>query len=463
MNRFIIFISILVLSWVTLPLLCRADLIYLRNGKVVEGEISETSPGIYLMKSKGGSFTVSKDMILRIVRSEEADLPANLIIEIGSVVRKEEAQKLMDAVNSLGFTEVHIVDEAPYYKIQLGPYRKETEAVAIAQKIDAAKLPNVYPGGSHLFRIESTAVPGNSATTAESNIALAVNGAGVKADSMLAEYPPENAIDGNGIDLKSRWLSDTSSSIHWLELDFGTPKAFSRIELYTGEAHSVMYILKDFSLQYWTGSEWKDIIQRKNNLVENPQFTFNEITAQRVRLYITRGSYRDTIARVYEMKVIGAEIRKKSEEFDRETLTERLYQIRLLQPANFLTAQPVNPLAIGTTEWYTLSCTVSYSAQSTSVLSASILPDATEFWTDVEFRNYLGLTPDDYNTTINFDTQRTPGYSNVQGNDEVSFTLKTKAPLKPGTYTKTLRISLLNPDTRNSLVFQEIPFILQVK
>ncbi|MDI6784752.1 MAG: discoidin domain-containing protein, partial [bacterium] len=444
----------------------QADLIYLRNGKIIEGEISETSPGVFMIKGKGGNFTISKNMLLRVLRRDETATPVNVIIEIGSVVKKEAAENLKKEVAALGFPNPEIIDEPPYYRIRVGPYRQETEAIAAAQILDAAKLLNAYPTGSRVFRL----APHLDNVREEMNIALTVNGALVTADSFLAGYPAENATDGNVIDLNSRWVSDSTRTPHWLEVDFGKPKPFTRIELYTGEAHSVDYILCDFALQYWAGSEWKDIenAAKKNNLVENPRFTFAEITATKVRLYVMKGSMVDNIARVYELKIFSTESKIPESEFDRTALFERAYQIRLIQPSNFPPREGGDQsglLGIVTskiTEWYPISCLVTYRAQAPSVLSASILPDATDFWTDAAFRRELNLAPDDYHTTINFDTQRTPGYSNVQGNGDISFTLKAKAPSKPGIYQKTLRIGLLNPETRTSLMFQEIRFTLQV-
>ena len=270
-----------------------------------------------MIKGKGGNFTVSKNMLLRVVRRDETETPANLMIEIGSVVKKDDAENLKQAVAALGFPNPEIIDEPPYYIIRVGPYRQETEAIAAAQKLDAAKLPNAYPTGSKLFRVDSApstpdisglatvTAPSTSLGIKETNIALPVNGALVTVDSYLPGYPAAHAVDGNIVDLNSRWVSDSSRNPHWLEVDFGKPKPFNRIELYTGESHSFDYILRDFALQYWTGSEWKDIptAQKQNNLVENPQFRFAEVTATKVRVYVTKGSNVDTIARVYELKI----------------------------------------------------------------------------------------------------------------------------------------------------------------
>jgi hypothetical protein len=445
----------------------QADMIYLRNGKIIEGEITETTPGVFIIKGKGGSFTVGNDMLLRVVRRDETETPADLVIEIGSVVKKDDAEKLKTAVAMLGFPDPQIVDEPPYYKVRVGPYRKETDAIAAAQKIDTAKLLNAYPTGSKVFHQDLAALNAFGTDTAptEMNIALTVNGAVVTADSMLAGFPATNAVDGNVNALSSRWVSDSSRSPHWLAIDFGKPKPFTRIELYTGESHNFDYLLRDFALQYWSGSEWKDIegAQKKNNLVENPRFTFAEVTAAKVRLYVMKGSNVDNIARVYELKIFSQpRLDSGRGEFDRTALLDRAYQIRLVQPSNFLNPQSQN-IVVNPMEWYTISCSVAYRAQATAVLSASILPDATKFWTDAKFRRELELVPDDYNTTINFDTQRTPGYANVVGTGDLSFSLKSKSPRVPGAYPKILRIALLNPETRNSLVFQEIPFTLQVE
>jgi hypothetical protein len=448
----------------------RGDLIYLQNGKTVEGEITETSPGLFLIKGKGGSFTVRKEMIIRIIRRDEVEETSsvNLVIELGAMIKKDDADKLKTAVVALGIPEsmVTIFDDPPYYKVRVGPYRKEAEAIAVTQKLDTAQLPNVYHSGSKLFQINSestTATATVSALAGEANIALAVNGAKVIADSEQSGYSAQNAIDGNTLDPGSRWISDSSAAPHWLEVEFGRVKPFTRIELYTGESHSIDYILRNFSFQYWNGSEWKDIpgAGKKNNLVENPKFTFSELSAQKVRLYIQQGSNVDNVARIYELKIFGPESSQYRSDFNRASLVERAYQIQLTQSTLGDSANPT--ISTHTAEWYTLSCSVHYQAQDQAVLSASILPDANDFWTDAELRKQLGLTPDDYNISLHFDTQRTPGYNNVIGTNDLSFTIKSKSPTRSGTYKKTLRIELLNPETRNSYIFQEIPFNLKVE
>lgn len=469
MHRYTLFYILILIISIVFISPSQGDLIYLRNGKTIEGEISETSPGIYLIKGKGGSFTVRKDMIVRIIRRDDTEQgsPINLMIELGATIKKTDADTLKSAVIALGIPEsmVSIFDDPPYYKVRVGPYRKETEAIAITQQLDAAKLPNIYPTGSKVFRIntELTTATVTTPVASETNIALAVNGAKITADSEQLGYPAKNAIDGNTFEINSRWLSDTSATPHWLEIDFGTPKLFTRIELYTGEVHSIDYILRNFSFQYWNGSEWKDVpdAAKRDNLVENPKFTFSILTAQKVRLYVMKGSNIDNIARVYELKIFSPETSSKRTDFNRDSLTERAYQIRLTQSSLGDSETPT--ISSNTAEWYVVSCSVHYQAQAVAILSASILPDANDFWTDAALRKELGITTDDYNLTLHFDTQRTPGYNNVIDSNDLSFTVKSKSPTRPGTYKKTLRIELLNPETRNSLVFQEIPFLLKVK
>jgi len=461
------YLSLIILFCVILISFCQADLIYLQNGKTIEGEITETTPGVYLIKGKGGSFSVTKSMILKIVRWDESgtETTVNLMIEVGAVVKKDDADKLQQAIIALGFSSTQIIDDPPYYKIRVGPFRKETDAVAVAEKIDTAKLPSVYPTGSRVFRLDSSGLGtvGSSTAVTETNIALPINGATVIADSQLPGYPAGNAVDGYWLELTSRWISDSATGPHWLEINFGKPRPFNRIELYTGEAHSFDYILRDFALQYWSGSEWKDIpgAQKKNNLIENPQFTFIEQTAQKVRLYVTKGSNLDNLARVYELRIFNKEQLDTENQFNRTIITERNYLISLVGPKKMLNENPT--VTVATTQWYTLFCSVSYTAQSTTVLAGRIDPDATDFWVSAELRRELEISTEEYNTTINFDTQRTPGYANVLGTGTISFGLKSKSPACLGKYPKKLRISLLNPENRSSFVFQEIPFTLLVE
>ncbi|MCX7918959.1 MAG: discoidin domain-containing protein [bacterium] len=467
MERSIVIIILIALASLALGTISRADLVYLQNGKVIDGEISETVTGMVLIKGKGGTFTVDPAMVLRIVQQNgsESESIFNWYLEVGSVIRYEEAETIQSALNSLGYPSVQIVDDPPYYRVWLGPVRKESETIAIARRIASTNLPIAGITGRKLFRLVSEPGSASISSTAviEQNIALSFNGARVTTDSQLVEYPAENAIDGNSVDLASRWVSDSSFNPHWLEVEFGTMKPFSRIELYTGEAHQFDYLLRDFSLQYWSGTEWIDIpgTRKKNNLIENPIFTFTELTAQKVRLYITHGSKRDNIARVYELRILTRELFQPKDRKLYSSESIRNYQVQLLSPTSLLTSKPT--IIVATTTWYPLFCSVRYTAENSAVFTASILPEATEFWTNADLRRSLEISADDYHTTIHFDTEHTPGYSNLRGSGTISFQLKSKSPASPGLYQKILRISLLNPENRSSLVFQEIPFTLQVE
>ncbi len=132
-------------------------------------------------------------------------------------------------------------------------------------------------------------------------------GATAQADS---QYPldvghpdtrPELAIDG---DDTTRWLSARTPEPHWLIVDLGQPRRFSQVRLSFWPAGGPTWSIADYRLEYETAGQWRALITVQNNQQTQITHSFEPVTARRLRLYVTKGSSRDSIARLAEIEVL---------------------------------------------------------------------------------------------------------------------------------------------------------------
>ncbi len=436
---------------------CMADLVYLKNGKIIEGKVKSSSENILLIDTDGGTISVASQMVDRVQRQSISTEVIPYIIEVSSQIRKEDSERALNYLLDKGFSSAHIIYEEPYYKVQVGPFTKEPEAIAAAQAIDKLPVPFASANKSQVIQgnVNATTV---APSTVQSDIALAVNGAKATADSYRSGYPPSNVINGDVMDEKNRWISKNVPGDHWLIVDFGEPKPFHRIEIYSGEEHDSRYILKNFTVQYWTGTEWEDLGGVRNNLVENPVFNFSSVTSQRIRIFITSSNYIDDAARVFEVRVISEQQREVTALPVEQHIP---YDFDIVEPAFLKNDKP--EFSVKTGEWYTLPMKVTYEVGTISAFSAMIIPDAENFWTDINFRDFLAVTPEQYKNTVAFDTKNNSLSPTITGLGALLFGLKSKAPLQPGQYSKILKCNLYNPQSLGIQKAKEIPFTLIVQ
>src|SRR5579862_2027444 len=161
---------------------CLADLVYLKNGKIIEGRVKSSDENILLIDTDGGTISVASRNVDRVQRQSTSTDVIPYIIEVSSRVRKEDAQRALNYLLEQGFSSAHIVYEQPYYKVQVGPFTKEPEAIATAQAIDKLPVPFVSANKSQVIQGNENAAT-ETPLTVQSDIALAVNGAKVTADT----------------------------------------------------------------------------------------------------------------------------------------------------------------------------------------------------------------------------------------------------------------------------------------
>ena len=160
----------------------------------------------------------------------------------------------------------------------------------------------VLSGGRlNLFRALS------SANTSRTNVALAANGGTVLASSSYnANFPAAAAIDGDrrGINWGTGggWNDATVNTYpDWLEVSFNGLKTLNEIDVFTIQDNYATPVdptpsmtftqhgVRDFRVQYWTGSAWQDVpgATVTNNLLVWRQFSAGSISTTKIRVYIT--------------------------------------------------------------------------------------------------------------------------------------------------------------------------------
>jgi F5/8 type C domain len=122
----------------------------------------------------------------------------------------------------------------------------------------------------------------------------------------------EHAIDGKVSFHPSppnRWTSyESPNATDWLEIDFGAPKEFARVELALYDDCGGVRAPERYDIQYWDGKEWRSAANQKREpaIAAGGQFnevTFDRMTANKVRVVFThRGKARSGVTEVFVWK-----------------------------------------------------------------------------------------------------------------------------------------------------------------
>ncbi|MFD0712670.1 discoidin domain-containing protein [Paenibacillus sp. GCM10027626] len=114
-------------------------------------------------------------------------------------------------------------------------------------------------------------------------------------------YAAEKVNDGAATTDWSGWATDGSPLPQWVQLDFGTAKTFSRVELYTTNG----YEIRDYEIQYWNGSAWVNCLSAiTGNTFDHRTHTFEPVTASKLRIVGTSGpAIQPDYVRINEIEV----------------------------------------------------------------------------------------------------------------------------------------------------------------
>ncbi len=109
------------------------------------------------------------------------------------------------------------------------------------------------------------------------------------------------AVDGNIVDVESRWLSANTSWPHWIEIDLLNNYEIEQIKFWTGSGGYNRPVQYEF--QVWNGSSWITMVDGSSNNLAIVDETFSKISTSKVRLFGLGGI--DNYFRLYELEVYG--------------------------------------------------------------------------------------------------------------------------------------------------------------
>jgi hypothetical protein len=151
------------------------------------------------------------------------------------------------------------------------------------------------------------------------NVALAANGGTALASSTYGPgYDPSGAINGDRTGAPwgngGGWNDGTPSAYpDWLEVDFNGAQTINEVDVFSVQDNYqapspptptmtfTLYGLRNFEVQYWTGTAWADVpggAVTGNNLVWR-QFLFAPLSTSKIRVYVTLA---DTWSRITEVE-----------------------------------------------------------------------------------------------------------------------------------------------------------------
>lgn len=113
---------------------------------------------------------------------------------------------------------------------------------------------------------------------------------------------PSKANDGD-ITAWSGWVDkvETSGMSSWLEFTWKNPLLFNRVVVYANPNQT--YNINDYSIQYWDGNMYHDIIQIENNTDTVRTSTFPSVNAAQLRLFCTDEGDQARFYRIDEVEV----------------------------------------------------------------------------------------------------------------------------------------------------------------
>lgn len=151
-----------------------------------------------------------------------------------------------------------------------------------------------------------------------SNVALASSGAKITASSTFSStYSAAYANDGDRkASLWGKTWADNTSGVFpdWLRVDFGASRTIDEIDVISASGSveptttlTSTYAIKDFQVQYWTGSQWSVVPGGSvtgNQLVWR-RFSFAAVSTSAIRVVVTAGP---AVTRIAELEAYSSAI-----------------------------------------------------------------------------------------------------------------------------------------------------------
>jgi hypothetical protein len=96
-------------------------------------------------------------------------------------------------------------------------------------------------------------------------------------------YSGDNAVDGDKNSNSSRWISNEFNGPHSIEVDFLESLSVSQIKFWTGW-NGYNLPLSDYSLEYWDGTAWSNIVTTSANESSSVVHDFPTVSASKIKL-----------------------------------------------------------------------------------------------------------------------------------------------------------------------------------
>lgn len=128
---------------------------------------------------------------------------------------------------------------------------------------------------------------------------VALNKDATVSDMLNSSFPGSKAVDGV-ISSASRWVSKATGE-HWIEVDLGQPYPIRSFQTYNGKGNEPDLAISNFMFQVNISGEWVTIIEVSGNTDHSFSSTFEEVTTDKVRLFIP--DYSGNQVRLFELEV----------------------------------------------------------------------------------------------------------------------------------------------------------------
>jgi len=455
-----------------------ADEIKLKSGRIIKGEIISKDEKKTVILCNGTNITILNDQILSYQRGNEPSLTSTTLPEVSASVTTstrispEEKTAIMEAIEK---EDKEMMERLLSSKPALANCRAKYKRITGYRPLHAA----IRKGNKELVELLI-------------NKGADVNGRDLRGNTPLMTTLWSETSDMNIKREMAELLINKGAKVNAKDANGWTP-----LHNAVNKGNKIMV-----ELFIAKGAD----VNARTSKAENCSFGRDPNTKQFIGYTVTAGSTPLTIAKLYRDKLDRDEgIIKILENYGGQEINEPLPQ----EPPNFiipsdtnvsvrqapsnasLIASPEgtmmesvnifhkNKMALDIIELlisgngdagelyvftepkkeFTLGVTVYYRVDSPTKLAANIKPDIDDVNKQAESLGLKNL----YSVTTHFDTQTRPGYSDVNGEGKITFTLTSWAPSDPGDYDKILSIGLFDPKTWSTIVIKEYPFVLVVK
>ena len=213
--------------------------------------------------------------------------------------------KIIVSINVAGLAQHYYMDNIRVIEVDEAPHPTPT---VVPPTTIPTSTPTPMPPTATPLPPTATATPPPTTTpvaTPASLTNVALNKPVMVDSTYNGSTVGSNAVDGNRVDVNSRWLSnDANNSEHWLEVDLEQPHAISEVRFWTGyDGYNTP--LNNYKIQIWNGGLWHDLVVRANNNTAVVVESFSPINTNKVRLLTEPPQ---GLVRVYELEIYGVPV-----------------------------------------------------------------------------------------------------------------------------------------------------------